>query len=63
MITSFFDTDWRIFGQEATRKKKKMCSINTSYLHVCVAYSQCGWEDIEPGRHEYPFALKVNNGI
>ncbi|KAG1179792.1 hypothetical protein G6F70_001526 [Rhizopus microsporus] len=43
MITSFFDTDWRIFGQEAT------------------PYSQCGWEDIEPGRHEYPFALKFPN--
>jgi hypothetical protein len=42
MITTFFDIDWKLFGQES------------------LPYSQCGWEEVEPGRHEYPFALKVN---
>jgi hypothetical protein len=27
---------------------------------VIKAYSQCGWEEVEPGHYEYPFALKVN---
>ncbi|KAG0743026.1 hypothetical protein G6F57_003038 [Rhizopus arrhizus] len=43
MITTFFDIDWKLFGQES------------------LPYSQCGWEEVEPGRHEYPFALKFPN--
>ncbi|RCI05790.1 hypothetical protein CU098_004378, partial [Rhizopus stolonifer] len=43
MMTTFFDIDFKLFGQES------------------LPYAQCGWEEVEPGRHEYPFALKFPN--
>ncbi|KAI8970415.1 hypothetical protein BDF20DRAFT_826464 [Mycotypha africana] len=43
MVTTFFQTEWKLHGQEAS------------------AYSQCAWEEVEPGHYEYPFALKFPN--
>lgn len=42
-ITTFFETDWKLWGNEAT------------------AYSQAGWDELEPGKYEFPFALKFPN--
>ncbi|KAI8644717.1 hypothetical protein BD408DRAFT_339928 [Parasitella parasitica] len=42
-ITTFFEADWRLWGNEAT------------------AYSQAGWDELEPGKYEFPFALKFPN--
>ncbi|KAI8644917.1 hypothetical protein BD408DRAFT_339711 [Parasitella parasitica] len=43
MITTFFETEWKLHGQEVS------------------PYSQCAWDEIEPGHYEYPFALKFPN--
>ncbi|GAA5798484.1 hypothetical protein EDC94DRAFT_593667 [Helicostylum pulchrum] len=43
MITTFFETEWKLYGQEAS------------------PYSQCAWDEIEPGQYEYPFSLKFPN--
>ncbi|KAI8390164.1 hypothetical protein BD560DRAFT_319674 [Blakeslea trispora] len=43
MITTFFESEWKLFGQESS------------------PYSQSAWEELEPNRYEYPFALKFPN--
>lgn len=31
-------------------------------INRVVAYGHAGWDEIEPGNYEFPFALKVNYG-
>lgn len=67
MITTFFETEWKLHGQEASRKlykrERDLCKMTFFFLNRAftffLAYSQCAWDEIEPGVHEYPFALKV----
>ncbi|KAI8979985.1 hypothetical protein BDB01DRAFT_251189 [Pilobolus umbonatus] len=41
-----------------------VCGHTDSYafiLFYSIAYSQCSWDELEPGYYEYPFALKFPN--
>lgn len=42
---------------EYTKVKSRNVYINIFFVK---AYSQSAWDEIEPGRYEYPFALKVS---
>lgn len=61
-INTFFEVDWKLWGNDATRntKKKKTLKRHHRYLpFFSLAYSQAGWDELEPGKYEFPFALKV----
>jgi hypothetical protein len=49
------------FGVEKTRVNvNSIWTIGSTKLFVFVlAYSLAGWDELEPGKYEFPFALKV----